>query len=107
MRSPGVALGIVPEAGVARRDAAFGDDGGRLGDDEAPPPDANWARSVMPLLRPSTALYWHIGATQRRLRSGEAADVSGENRLTLYRYAPAADGEAAVRLVASWSSSPW
>ena len=49
------------------------------------PPFANWARCVWchSCGTPSTALYWHIGATQRRLRAVSPRIVKGENNAVI------------------------
>ena len=51
------------------------------------PPEANCARCVWchSCGTPSTALYWHIGATQRRLRAVRPRSVRGENRMLIDR----------------------
>ena len=78
---------VVPDARVLRGDAALRGDRGGLGEHQPAP--ARGARAEVhevPVVRtPSTAEYWHIGASQTRLRRVSERRVSGSNKRDMRR----------------------
>ena len=75
-----VVVGIEPEAAMG--DAAVALDMGRLDDDRPAPELASMPRWLMcqSLAQPSSALYWHIGATTMRLASSRPASLIGRKQ---------------------------